>query len=126
MGLFVPVWSPWIIGELYRVLTWDWAKENGVSNIQRHRCSESADKMMAHLEPYWTLTSSAQPWPATWPELHDQWDIPILATAITGHARYVVSDNTEDFPPANADGHHVFRDIEYVPSRVFLYDILRL
>lgn len=29
LELFTPIWSPWIIGELYRVLTWNWAKKKG-------------------------------------------------------------------------------------------------
>lgn len=26
-NLYIPYWSPWIIGELYRVLTWDWIEK---------------------------------------------------------------------------------------------------
>ena len=73
LELFTPIWSPWIIGELYRVLTWNWAKTRGLSEGERHKCSESSKKMMKLLEPYWTMVSSAVPWP-NWDKIKDPWD----------------------------------------------------
>ena len=123
-GLFQPVWSPWIIGELYRVLTWKWARTHGVSETERRRCSDAANAMMELMLDVWRLVDVARPWPPTWPALGDRWDVPIWATAVASGAPYVVSDNRHDFPPANPQGRHIWQGVEYLPARVFLSDIL--
>lgn len=82
--------------------------------------------MMQYLEPYWVLVSSATPWPKAWATLVDQWDAPILATAIVGKADYVVSANTHDFPPEDDSRNHTFRGITYIPPEPFITDILHI
>ena len=123
---FTPVWSPWIIAELYRVLTWKWAQDHGVSEPQRRRCSNAANKMMILLGNYWELVNIPQPWPAVWPSLRDPNDQPIWATAKISDAQYVISNNTHDFPPANAKGQHLWEGIEYIPVETFLTKVLHL
>ncbi len=125
-GLFVPIWSPWIIGELYRVLTWQWVEKFGLSKAEQRRCFNAANRMMILLGNYWELVNIPQPWPTAWPELQDPNDQPIWATAVTGQAQYVVSDNTSDFPPQDAQGKHIWQDIEYIPPATFFTDILFL
>jgi hypothetical protein len=48
-GLFTAIWSPWIIAELNRVLTWHWLtriRPGDSSNESYSRCSEAAKTMM--------------------------------------------------------------------------------
>jgi predicted nucleic acid-binding protein len=120
---FVPLWSPWIIGELYRVLAWRWAKKHGTSNAAHKACSQAADTMMAILLADWVLVDIKPPWSPAWPALEDPNDIPIWATAVAGHAQYVVSENTSDFPPADVQGRHIWQDIEYIQAQPFLEKI---
>ncbi|MHB1610071.1 MAG: PIN domain-containing protein [Sulfobacillus sp.] len=123
-GLFTPIWSPWIIGELYRILSWKWTVKHGPSDLEQRRCSKNANQMMLLLEPYWELVSSTPPWPASWPQLTDSFDEPIFATAFRGQAQYVISNNTNDFPPEDAQKRHIWQGIEYMPASVFLRDVL--
>ena len=73
--LYVGIWSPWIIAELNRVLTWDWIQRNRGSE---HACSEAAKKMMELLLPAFELVNPLPPYPVAWPELNDLWDLPVL------------------------------------------------
>jgi hypothetical protein len=126
-GDFVALWSPWIIAELNRVLTWLWIKRpqpgnlrGDLSDANEQRCSEAAKRMMTLLLPVFEIVAPAPPYPPPWPELTDQWDQPILAAAILGGADFVVSDNTRHYPPRQADGRHVYQGVEYVGGRNFL------
>lgn len=119
-GLFRPLWSPWIIGELYRVLTWQWVQKHGASETERRLCSTAANALMALLLPDWELINIAPPWPKGWSTLRDPYDLPIIATALKGHARYIVSENTHDFPPADAAGRHVWQNLEFLRIADFL------
>lgn len=58
-----------------------------------------------------------------WPELIDPNDIPIWDTATAASARYIISHNTNDFPPL-VNGRHVWRGIEYLTAIEFIEDIL--
>ena len=52
-GLFIAVWSPWIIGELNRVLTWQWVsaiRVRDISDESREACGQAARTMMALLQ----------------------------------------------------------------------------
>ncbi|HWE64854.1 MAG TPA: PIN domain-containing protein [Chloroflexota bacterium] len=136
-GAFTAIWSPWIIAELYRTLTWQWIERTVVSattaagdmvtacdltTANWTRCGESAKRMMEILlsTPNWELVDPRPPYPPVWESLDDIWDYPIWAAAVVGHARYVVSNNTHDYPPAGADGRHVHDGIEYVSGTDFL------
>lgn len=76
--------------------------------------------MMKLLEPYWTMVSSAVPWPY-WDKIKDPWDHPILATAVAGEAQYVITDDKSDFPLGD-----VYKGIQFITPSVFLSDILLL
>lgn len=80
----------------------------------------AAKTMMELMLPVFQVTIPVPPYPAAWSELADPWDLPIWGAAVASGAQYVVSENTRDFPPANADGRHVWNDIEYVTGREFL------
>lgn len=75
---------------------------------------------MAILLPTFTTIAPVPPYPLAWETLRDQWDYPIWAAAKEGRARYVVSENSRDYPPALADGRHIHEDIEYMSARAFI------
>lgn len=124
---FTGLWSPWIIAELTRVLTWRWLSHpplggqvGNLSRANQRRCSEASKRLMEWLLPSFELVHPLPPYPPAWASLRDQWDHPIWAAAKMGDAHYVVSENTRDFPPLGADGRHVYEGIEYVRGRAFL------
>lgn len=121
-GLYVALWSPWIIAELHRVLTWRWLKATGndTSIDNQRRCSRAAKAMMRILVPTFKLVDVRPPYPTAWDELNDEDDMPVWATAIIGKATHVVSNNTRHYPPRQADGRHVYQEVEYVGARDFL------
>lgn len=90
-GLYVPIWSPWIIAELNRVLVWRWIKRpppghprNDLSTASEHRCSEMAQRMMDWLIPLFEVVNPVPPYPPPWTELTDAGDYPIWAAAVVG------------------------------------------
>jgi PIN domain len=94
--LFEPLWSEWIIAETWRVLPWRACKA-GASEVE---VSQKANQMLQHLLPVMhPVALQRYEGPPPWPSLADPDDEPIWATAVVGEARFVVSDNTTDFPP---------------------------
>ncbi len=124
VGLFVGYWSPWIIAELNRVLTWRWiqrASPPDLSRANEQRCSVAAHIMMELLLATFQLVNPLPPYPPAWEQLADVWDHPVWAAAKACGAQYVVSENTRDYPPAQLDGRHVYEGIEYLSSTAFLH-----
>jgi len=136
-GAFTAIWSPWIVSELYRALTWQWIESttfnvtiaNGgivtacdLTTANWKRCGESAKRMMEILlsTPNWELVDPRPPYPPAWDTLDDVWDYSIWAAAVAGGAHYVVSNNTHDYPPVGADGRHVHEGIEYIRGADFI------
>lgn len=127
LGAFTAIWSPWIIADLNRVLVWRWIKDpppdlptNDLSDANERRCAEAAKLMMQWLLPSFELINPLPPYPPAWEQLMDVWDRPVWAAAKASGAQYVVSENTHDYPPAQADGHHVYDGIEYLRGDAFL------
>ena len=127
LGAFTAIWSPWIIAELNRVLVWRWIKDptpsraaGDLSDVNERRCSEAAKLMMQWLLPTFEVVSPVPPYPPAWDTLTDIWDHPIWAAAKLGKAQYVISENTHDYPPAQADGRHVYEEITYLGGEAFL------
>jgi hypothetical protein len=136
-GAFTAIWSPWIIAELYRTLTWQWIERSAVGVTTPNgttvtacdltlanwrRCGASAKRMLELLltTPQWELVDPRPPYPPAWPSLDDVWDEPVWAAAIVGRAHYVISNNTYDYPPAGPDGRHRHGGIEYLSGADFL------
>lgn len=42
LGLFAGIWSPWIIAELNRVLTWDWIRRHGTDRESERECARQS------------------------------------------------------------------------------------
>lgn len=104
------------------MLVWDWLRRTGddLSPGNQERCSRSAKAMMTIMLPTFTLVAPLPPYPPVWATLQDDWDRPIWAAAKESSAHYVISENTRDFPPAQADGRHIHEGIEYLVGRAFL------
>jgi hypothetical protein len=125
LGLFTAIWSPWIIAELTRVLTWRWL-ERDADFLQGNwdRCGAAAKAMMTYLLTTFELVAPVPPYSPAWEQLQDAWDWPVWAAAKEGNAKYVVSENTHDFPPPLPDGRHEYGGIEYLTGSAFLAMIL--
>lgn len=127
LGLFTALWSPWVIAELNRVLAWRWIKapppdkpRGDLSDANERRCGEMANLMMEWLLPSFEVITPLPPYPPPGESLSDKWDHPIWATAVVGHAQYVISENTRHYPPRQADGRHLYQGVEYLRARAFL------
>jgi predicted nucleic acid-binding protein len=129
---FTAIWSPWIIAELNRVLTWKWLERTATSSAARNvicdlspanwqRCSMAATAMMEILLATFELVNPRPPFPETWDTLADVQDVPIWAAAVEGRAQYVVSNNRRDYPPRQEDGRHIYQGVEYLSGT----DVLR-
>lgn len=122
-GIFTAIWSPWIIAELNRVLTWHWLTRIRPGDTSRQsyaRCAGAAKTMMDVLLATFRLVHPEPPYPRAWAGLTDPWDEPIWAAAKSADARYVISENTRDFPPADAAGRHAHEGIEYLTAERFM------
>lgn len=118
---FTAIWSPWIIAELYRVLTWHWLKRNpDFSTANETACSRSAKAMMTLLISTFEIVAPIPPYAPAWITLADVDDLPVWAAARSAGAQYVVSENTRDYPPPDTDGRHIYEGIEYLSGQDFL------
>lgn len=117
--LYKPVWSPWIIAELNRVMTWNWVKNKGGIK-EREQCTRRYKDMMSLLIPSFTCVDPKPPWHEAWPIMTDQDDLPIWSTARFVEADFIVSENTADFPPKNSGGMHIWEGVEYIKVPDFL------
>jgi hypothetical protein len=67
-GFYRGIWSPWIIAELNRVLTWRWirASRGDLSRANERACSRAAQRMMALLYATFELVHPEPPYPPAW------------------------------------------------------------
>lgn len=122
---YTPVWSEWIIAEIWRVLTWRWlARAGHTDDAEWRSLARAANTMLRFLLPVMTLVSLREtPDVPHWPTLRDEDDTPIWATAVVAGAQYVVSQNVVDFPPL-VNGWHSYGGIEYLTPIEFVEDVL--
>lgn len=126
-GVFTAVWSDWIVGETWRLLTWQRVDEalqsrppRGMGQALWREISRSANAMMRICAPVFELVRYVDGLDvAAWPGLEEN-DQPVFATAIAGRATFVVSMNTRDFPPPDAEGKRIWASVEYVKPPAFM------
>lgn len=117
---FDGVWSPHIIGELYRVLTIRWLRKNGFDAVSLGDLSRSAKDMMDVLLAALRLVDTGPQANESPILLDDVDDFHLLRAARLAEASHVVSRNTRDFPGANHQGRHVFENVEFIEYEPFL------
>ncbi len=122
---FAPAWSEWIVAETWRVLAWRWLTHaSRADDAEWHSLTRSANQMLRYLLPVMTHVSLRDyAGPPPWPGLRDQNDAPIWETAVVARAQYVVSQNTNDFPPL-AQGRHAHEGVEYLTAIELIEDVL--
>ena len=76
--------------------------------------------MMRIVSQYFKIVDPTPPFDEGWLAYVDQDDVPIWAAAKLIQADYVVSNNTNDFPPKNKNGRHLYKGIEYITVEEFL------
>jgi len=91
IGAYTAIWSPWIIAELNRVLVWRWIKDRTDNDLSASNEHRCSQSAKA-----------------------------IWATAVEGKAQFVISENTHDYPPRQANGRYTHEDIEYLSGQAFL------
>jgi hypothetical protein len=75
--------------------------------------------MFSHLTPHFRVVDDCPPAPATWEKLADAWDLPIWTAAKRSEAKFVVTANLADGPPANENGLQVYDGVIYIhPDRL--------
>lgn len=118
------IWSPWIIGEAHRVLTWLWCKRAGppyVTDARWQDCSTAAKRFGIHLAAVMQVVDDRPPLETLWTDTpSDQWDIPIWTAAVRANAHVVISENIKDGPPPDGDGVRAFGGICYLEPDTFL------
>jgi hypothetical protein len=123
-GYLGPVWSPLIIAESNRVLTWIWLKRRGGDFSERswRECSDAAKGMFQHLTAVFRVVDDYPSGDtASWTdEPPDKWDIPIWTAAVRSQAGFIVTENLSDAPPPDADGNRAFRDVLFVHPDEFV------
>ena len=116
-GLFDFYWSPWIVAELNRTLTWNWIKKRRGSEDE---CSESSNKMMRHILPFFRTIDPLPPYEDGKDVIPDLNDLPIWAAAKLAHVDFLVSNNTKDFPFINTSRQYVYEGIEWITAKDFI------
>jgi hypothetical protein len=91
-----------------------------MSKDEQMAMSRASKQMMTILSQFLDVVDAKPPWMEAWPSLTDTGDLPVYTTARLIHADYVVSENTHDFPPADAYGRHIWNGIEYIRVNDFL------
>lgn len=105
-GVIRLFWSPLIIAEAHRRLTWLWLQRNegDLSDASWERCSIAAKKMFAHATRMFKVVDDHPPYPGVWADpIRDPWDVPIYLAARNAGAHFVVTENLQDGPPPNSE-----------------------
>jgi predicted nucleic acid-binding protein len=105
------VWSPHIVGELYRILTVRWLQKRGADEASLRELSRSSKALMELLVEVLQIVDTG---PQEYEELPDPDDFHLIRAARLSNAGFVVSENTGDFPAIGSDGRHVYDGVEYL------------
>ena len=113
-GRFDGVWSPHIIGELYRNLTIRWLRKHGFDSESLAKLSRASKAMMDVLLRALSLVDTGPTEDEPPITLRDIDDLHLVRAARLSGAGFVVSNNTHDFPPPDASGKHIFEGTEFI------------
>jgi hypothetical protein len=122
-GRLAIIWSPLIISEVGRLLTWHWIKQNGddLSPGARRQCSIDLKRWYAQVAVHFHVVEDRPPLAPMWTDTpRDPWDQPIWTAAVRTKALFpgslvlVITSNLRDGPPIDQDGLRRFQDITFI------------
>lgn len=115
-GYLVPLWSPCIIAETSRLLTWLWMQRHPgpLDTAARRAYSEYGHRWFDALSPVFSVVEDQPPPEPMWADPRDTHDAPIWTAAVRGRALYVVTENLKDGPPVDVDGLRTHAGITYI------------
>jgi hypothetical protein len=128
-GAVIPVWSPLIIAEVNRLLTWLWLKRahGDQSEAAWKRCSDDSKAWFSTMTTVFRVIDDHPPYEQTWSdEPADAWDIPIWTAATRAQHRFrgapifIVTDNLKDGPPKDKHGLQHHRNIGFIHPNDFV------
>jgi hypothetical protein len=93
------------------------------ANDERH-LSATSNTMLIALLQVMNIVSVVPPFDSAWATINDANDLPIWTAAIRSGAGFIISHNTRDFPPRNAEGLCEYAGIEFVTVESFVGDVL--
>ncbi len=122
-GYVVPIWSPCIIEEASRLLTWLWLKKHAgdsLSESVRRRHSREAHKWFGVMTAVFQVVDDRPPAEPMWTATPaDEWDIPLWNAAVRGRAQVIVTENLKDGPPVDETGLQRHRGVAFVSPALF-------
>ena len=119
----VPLWSPLIISESNRLLTWLWLERHGgdLSDAGWRQCSDAAKKWFGRVSHVFQVVDDRPPPEPAWTDRPiDEWDTPIWTAAKRGGAHCIVTENLKDGPPPDANGLQQYEGIFFIHPDNFL------
>jgi len=122
-GYLEPIWSPWIIAETNRLLTWLWLERVGGQQTGSTwaECSRAAKRVFARLTQVFRVVDDHPPHELLWTdEPADEWDVPVWNAAVRARARFIVTENVKDGPPPDRNGIRMHGGIFFVHPDDFL------
>ncbi|MBX6771302.1 MAG: hypothetical protein IRY83_06225, partial [Chloroflexi bacterium] len=122
-GYVILLWSPLVIAETNRLLTWLWLGRRGgdLSDSAWRDCSRDFKKWFQRVTAVFEVVEDRPPAAASWTDSPiDEWDVPIWTAARRGRAHAIVTENLADGPPPDADGVQQHEGIFFVHPAQFL------
>ncbi len=122
-GYVLPFWSPTILAESHRLLTWLWLRrhEGDLSAAAWRSCSTAARFMFTETSRVFRVVDDRPPTETLWTENPaDEWDVHLWTSAVRAPAQFIVTSNLEDGPPRGSDGIQEYRGIYWIHPDSFL------
>jgi hypothetical protein len=117
------LWSPTIIAETHRLLTWRWLRRHGADLSRRSwdSCSDQAKAFWRWVRPAFSVVDDRPPDEHLWTDRpRDEWDIPLWNAAVRGGAGFIVTENLRDGPPPDTEGVRRHAGITFINPDDFL------
>jgi hypothetical protein len=129
-GYVLLVWSPLIIAEVSRLLTWHWIRTKSQGSLDRRswdRCSADFKTWFDFMTHAFRVVDDRPPPAPMWTESpRDPWDRPVWTTAVRAKERFsvggiiVITENLSDGPPPNVSGIREHDGVLYLHPERFL------
>lgn len=112
-GYVIPIWSPLIIAEVTRFLTWQWLQRHNSdqSAATWQACSTAAKSWFTLMTAVFRIAEDCPPPEDLWDSPRDEWDVPIWSAAKRCGAHIIVTANLRDGPPEDERGRRSFQGV---------------